>query len=124
MNRRDFLNPRRLARTAGPLVRVMDALQALEPEAPAADPVQLRFARRAMATTFEVILPFGTPLSHLIAEDALDEIDRLESQLTVYRDTSEVSRLNARAAHQPVSVEKNLFDLLALARRLHAETDG
>ena len=48
-------------------------------------------------------------------EAALDEVDRLEAQLTVYRDTSEVSRLNARAATGPVPVEEGLFDLLQLA---------
>src|SRR5437763_159644 len=111
MNRRDFLDPRRMAGTATP--------QAAE-EAP----VQLRFARRAMATTFEVILPFGTPDAHLLAIEALDEIDRLEAQLSVFRDTSEVSRLNARAARHPVPVERGLFELLARAKQLHEETGG
>jgi thiamine biosynthesis lipoprotein len=44
--------------------------------------------------------------------------------LTVYRDSSEVSRLNARAHRHPVRVEKNLYDLLAHACRLHRETAG
>jgi thiamine biosynthesis lipoprotein len=125
MNRRDFLHPRQLAQAAGPLVGAVDALQGLEPDAgPPAEAVHQHFARRAMATTFEVILPFGTPLAHVLANEALDEIDRLEEQLTVYREHSEVSRLNARAARHPVAVEQHLFDLLALARRLHDETDG
>ncbi len=115
MDRREFLDPRHLARAAGPLVDT--------PE-PAEAPVHLRFARRAMATTFEVIVPFGTPAAHEFAAAALDEIDRLEAQLTVYRDSSEVSRLNARAHRHPVRVEKNLFDLLAQARQLHADTEG
>ncbi len=77
-----------------------------------------------MATTFEVILPFDAPSAYECAEIALDEIDRLESQLTVFRDTSEVSLLNARAAHQPVRVERNLFDLLTLAKKIHVDTEG
>ncbi len=122
MNRRDFLDPRRLAQPAGSL---LDALEA-NPQTAEADaaPVHLRFGRRAMATTFEVILPFGTPDAHQVALDALDEIDRLEDQLTVYRDTSEVSRLNARASRHPVPVEQGLFDLLLLAQRLHDATGG
>lgn len=127
MNRRDFIDPRRLAQAAGPVLGAADALEEAlaqgRPE-PAADAVLLRFARRAMATTFEVIVPFGTPDAHVGAEAALDEIDRLEAQLTVYRESSEVSRLNARAHRGPVRVEPNLFGLLALARRLHAETGG
>jgi thiamine biosynthesis lipoprotein len=77
-----------------------------------------------MATTFEVILPFDTHSSHEIAQTALDEIDRLEALLTVYRDSSEVSRLNAQAASHPVRVETNLFELLALAQQIHRDTEG
>src|SRR5207245_2618942 len=53
-----------------------------------------------------------------------DEIDRLEAQLTVFREDSEVSFLNRRASQAPVPVADNLFDLIALAARLHLETDG
>lgn len=83
----------------------------------------LRYSRRAMATTFEVILPFSAN-AHQIAESALDEIDRLEAQLSVYRETSEVSRLNANAARAPIRVDAELFELLSLAQRIHRETDG
>src|SRR5579871_5496129 len=121
MNRRDFLDPSRLARAAGPILAGAADVAVPPPDEP---PVHLRFGRKAMATTFEVIVPFGTPSAHLAAVDALDEIDRLEAQLTVYRDTSEVSRLNACAARRPVPVERGLFDLLALARRIHDETGG
>lgn len=122
MNRREFLHPRRLVQVAAPVLGIADELAAQEASSSA--PVMLRFARRAMATTFEVILPFETPAAHEVAEAALDEIDRLEAQLTVFRDGSEVSRLNARAALHPVRVEQNLFDLLALAQRIHSDTEG
>src|SRR5204863_159694 len=75
----------------------------------------VRFSRPAMATTFEVLLPFGTPDALHAAADALDEIDRLEAQLTVYRGTSEVSRLNRAAAHAAIPVEEGLFGLLRMA---------
>ena len=81
-------------------------------------------AHKAMATTFEVLLPYGTPHALSIANAAFAEIDRLEQQLTVYRESSEVSRLNRLAATCPVPVEANLFDLLALAERISKETDG
>jgi thiamine biosynthesis lipoprotein len=120
MNRRDFLDPRALGRTLGPLVDAEEAT----PQPAEEVPVHLRFGRRAMATTFEVLLPCGTPEAHVVALAALDEIDRLEDQLTVFRDTSEVSRLNARAARHPVPVERGLFELLARAKQLHEETSG
>jgi thiamine biosynthesis lipoprotein len=122
MNRREFLHPRRLINIAGPVLAIVDELDGEEPSS--AEPLLLHFARRAMATTFEVILPFGTPAPNEIAQAVLDEIDRLEAQLTVFRESSDVSRLNAKAAHHPVRVDQILFDLLALAERLHRETEG
>ncbi len=127
MDRRNFLNPRQLASTAGPILAATDELCAAT-LLPASPPPQefalLRFSRRAMATTFEVLLPFGTPAALPAAESALDEIDRLESQLTVYRDTSEVSRLNQAAAHAAIPIEKGLFALLQMAARVTAESGG
>jgi FAD:protein FMN transferase len=122
MNRREFLHPRRLANVAAPVLGIADELET--PAESSSAPAFSRFARRAMATTFEVILPFGAEAACEAAEAALDEIDRLEAQLTVYRDTSEVSWLNARAAHEPVRVERNLFEILATARAIHDETGG
>src|SRR5215470_2457900 len=125
MNRRDFLHPRRLAQTAGQVLGAVSEIRALEPERAEAEEVALlRFGRRAMATTFEVIVPFGTPGAYEAAEAALDEIDRLEAQLTVYRDTSEVSRLNRLAPYTAIPVEDGLFDLLEAAARIHRHSDG
>jgi FAD:protein FMN transferase len=122
MNRREFLHPRRLAEVAGPVLGIAAELEASATSS--SDPVLLRFARRAMATTFEVILPFDAPAAHEVAETALAEIDRLEAQLTVFRDSSEVSRLNAMAADHPVRVEPNLFELLTVGERIHRATEG
>src|SRR5262249_14821679 len=84
----------------------------------------LRLSRRAMATTFEVLLPFGTPDALAKGAAALDLIDDLEDQLTPYRDHSEVCRLNRVAPYAPVAVEAGLFDLLARAADLTAATGG
>ncbi len=121
MNRRQFLHPSRLANLAAPALGIADELESSEESSASA---LLRFARRAMATTFEVIVPFDTPSASEFAQTALDEIDRLEAQLSVFRDPSEVCRLNAQAAHHPVRVEQNLFDLLARAEKIHRDTEG
>lgn len=75
--------------------------------------------------------PFGFELwgpdpHHLqaVAEEATEELDRLEQQLSAYVPTSDICWLNATAAGAPVRVEPELFDLLTLAARLHRETDG
>ncbi len=124
MNRRDFLHPRRLAQAAGQVLGALDEINSLAATPPSEDVALLRFSRRAMATTFEVLLPCGTPLAAAGAEEALDAIDRLEAQLTVYRDESEVSRLNRYAATSWITVEAGLFDLLSLSARLNADTQG
>lgn len=56
--------------------------------------------------------------------EALDLVEALEDQMTVYRADSEVIRINRRAADEPVPVEPRLFALLQLAARLHRGTQG
>jgi len=82
-------------------------------------------ARNAMATRFELVLN-GDEAGALRAagEEALDEIDRLENQLSLYRPGSEIAQLNARAAREPVRVTPTLFALLQHAQQLSAETGG
>jgi thiamine biosynthesis lipoprotein len=87
-------------------------------------PDLIRASRPAMGSFFEVRLPSGIPGALDLACRALDLIDALEAQLTVYRDDSEVSRLNATAHSGPVEVEKGLFDLLQVAVGLSDETQG
>lgn len=124
MNRRDFLRPRQLARSAGQVLGALDEVVP-PPQPPPPEAFALfRAARGAMATTFEVVLPVGTPEALAVAETALDEIDRLEAQLTVYRDTSEVSQLNRLAPFTAIPVEEGLYGLLELAARITADTEG
>src|SRR4029453_7162523 len=55
---------------------------------------------------------------------ALDLVERLEAQLTVYRDTSEIVAINRRAAREGGVVEPRLFDLFARAVELSRATGG
>jgi thiamine biosynthesis lipoprotein len=84
----------------------------------------IRARRAAMATCFEVRLGARVPGAVELASRALDLIDALEAQLTVYRTDSEVSRLNATGHLGPVVVEPGLFALLETAQRLGDETGG
>ena len=78
-----------------------------------------------MATRFEIVLHGDDPIALRAAgEDALNEVERLEAQLSLYRPTSEISKINARAAAGPVRIEPELFRLLQRAQRLHRETAG
>src|SRR5256885_702626 len=84
-----------------------------------------QISREAMACEFEVLLDAKKyPAGPDAAVEALDLVEALEAQLTVYRDTSEVSRLNQRAYEQPVVVEGRLFNLLSQAKELWQVTGG
>jgi FAD:protein FMN transferase len=81
--------------------------------------------RRAMACEFEVQLAAARnddSMEHVFA--ALDLVEALETQLTVYRDDSEVIRINQQAAAEPVQVEPRLFSLIQQAAALHGDTQG
>ncbi len=82
-------------------------------------------ARHAMATRFEIVLHGDNEAALRAAgEEALDEIERLDNQLSFYNPHSQISRLNARAAQKPVRIEPRLFELLERARKLNATLDG
>jgi FAD:protein FMN transferase len=85
----------------------------------------LRIGRRAMACEFEVLLNAGQYAdAPELAVAALDLVEHLEDQMTVYRPHSEVSRLNRSALEREVEVEPRLFELLRFAKELHRRTAG
>jgi thiamine biosynthesis lipoprotein len=91
-----------------------------------AAPVQrwVRAHRTIMACRFEVALPEADARHVDAALEALDEADRLEAALTVFRDTSELSRINREAAAAPARASEGLFALLTRCQTLYAETEG
>lgn len=82
-------------------------------------------ARKAMNTRFELVLHGTNPVSLQAAgEAALMEIERLDHQLSLFKESSEIARVNALAAHQPVRVSPEVFSLLVHAKHLSEETGG
>ena len=97
-----------LVKSRRPGVNRRDLLRMRRPEIPASSARKqamgerggselVRAHRPAMGSYFEVRLPAGTPGAVDLACRALDLIDVLEAQLTVYRDDSEVSRLDRKS---------------------------
>jgi len=78
-----------------------------------------------MASRFEALL-YGdhAPALRAAGEEALEEIQRLDRQLSLFRPGSEISELNRLAAERPVRVTPSLFRLLQHARQLWLETQG
>lgn len=94
-------------------------------EAETADSCIVRLSRVSMGTRFQVML-CGSNADYLedVGHLALDEVERLESQLSHYRSDSDVCDLNTWAQYRPVLVEPGLFNLLELAVRLSDTTEG
>nr|WP_303652488.1 FAD:protein FMN transferase [Paludisphaera mucosa] len=92
-------------------------------EAPGATDL-LRIHRPGMGSAFEIRLGARVPGAVELAGRALDRVEALEVQLTIYSDDSEVSRLNRTAHAGPVAVESGLFALLERARALSEWSGG
>jgi thiamine biosynthesis lipoprotein len=84
----------------------------------------LRVHRDVMACRFEVTLPEGAARHINAARTALDEADRIEAAFSLFRESSELSCVNRKAATSPVQVSEQLFALLTRCAALHAATEG
>jgi FAD:protein FMN transferase len=84
----------------------------------------LHLNRTAMACRFEITLPSNDQSDIAAANEALSLIDRLEDQMTVFRETSEISHINRNADSTAVEIEAGLFELLLLCEELYRATDG
>lgn len=116
--RRDLLHPERMAAlAAAALPRVPSDFEAVPDEL-------IRAGRPAMACLFEIFLPTRDRSRIMTVHRALDLIQELEGQMTVFRDDSEVALLNRRAFEHPVAAESGLFELLRLGARISRETGG
>lgn len=85
----------------------------------------VKLKREAMATVFEVILPnYEKPQKRRTATRLLDEIDRIESVLTIWKGQSELKTLNETAWKNPVKVSDDIFQLLTIAKSVFDWTEG
>ncbi len=124
-SRRDFLQGRTAARVLTDKVKSwVDTTSELLDPAPTGKQSMLAHAsRRAMACEFAVQyhLADEVPTDDILA--AFDLIDDLETQMTIYREHSQVIAINQQAANGPVTVEPGLFAVLKLSEKLYRETD-
>lgn len=82
-------------------------------------------ATHAMGTRFELVL-LGEREAMLRAagEEALDEITLWHRRLSIFDRSSMISAVNARAAHEPVPVDAETFELLVRCATLSQQTSG
>src|ERR1043165_5088112 len=84
----------------------------------------LHVNRKAMACRFEVTMPLSTESGVSIASAALDEVEEIERQLSVFKEESAISVVNRDAASRAVRVDRPLFHLLSFCKELYDETEG
>lgn len=85
----------------------------------------MRLSRHAMATRFELLLPGEEdPFRRAAGEEALREVERLESLLSFYRPESEIAHFNRRAGQGWIQVTPPFFYLLQRCSSYTQLTDG
>jgi FAD:protein FMN transferase len=84
-----------------------------------------RFAHKAMATVFEITCEHENPAyASQAASAAFELIDRLETELTGFRASSDISRINRLQAGEATPVGLWTMECLLMARHFFAETAG
>jgi thiamine biosynthesis lipoprotein len=79
----------------------------------------------AMGTIYELHLYARTANDAEHISDAVwEEVDRLDTLLSNYKEESELSRINAQAARTPVTTDPETFRLLAEAQHWSRVSDG
>lgn len=87
------------------------------------------YRHTAMYTTFEFIVygregerdPFALDQ---LAEQAFELIDSLERRISIWRETSQVSYVNAHAAERAIPIDADMVELIELCKQLHKDTSG
>jgi thiamine biosynthesis lipoprotein len=84
-----------------------------------------RFAHQAMATYFEAIIDEDDAVyAEQAAHAFFAEVDRLETLLTRFRPTSDLSQVNRLQPGQSVKVTLDLSECLAIAQEMYERTGG
>lgn len=88
-------------------------------------PGMKRFSHEAMATTYEIMVVHEDErYARQAAAAAFEEVDRLEGELSRFREDSDITRINNLRAHQPLQVGLDAFECLRLSVRMYGETNG
>lgn len=77
-----------------------------------------------MATEFSVLLAARDAPLMDAAFEALESLDEIERTLTVYRDDSEIARINAAAGSRPIVISGSTFELIRRSIQWSEKTGG
>ena len=104
--------------------QTLDRRQLLTARPRPQSPYWVRVHRAAMACRFEVTRSGEDAAGVGAAQAALREAARLEDLFSVFRESSELTAVNRRAAREPVPVSADLCAILARCAELNRTTDG
>ena len=125
--RRDFLSGKAALTSAANLITT--AIDELLPDKkPAtsqpAKPLMV-VSRQAMACQFEIRLETEAKSTSIeAAMQALDEVEAVEDQLTIYREKSELIEINKIASEGAADISKELYELFELANEMWHASNG
>lgn len=107
------------------LLLVLSALQSTVLASPPSAPIRLQRFTQAMGTTFTIDM-YGTDPTRMEAasKQAFSEVHRLDRMLSNYLPDSELNHVNAHAADAPVTVSRELFNLLRTCLEVSRKSDG
>ncbi|MBL8143573.1 MAG: FAD:protein FMN transferase [Acidobacteria bacterium] len=90
-----------------------------------AEDVLHRQSRRIMGSLAEIqVYHADAPLAARAIAAALDDMQRVDELLSLYKPASELSRMNAQAAMQPFRASADLYAFVKQCRAYHDETRG
>lgn len=85
----------------------------------------LHVSRSAMACEFQIFLNAGQyPHGVQTALEALEVVETLEQQMSLFRPDSLIQQINQQAALRPVGLQEWLFQLFQLADQIYQITEG
>lgn len=76
-----------------------------------------------IGTVCTVKIPQTTSAENIL-KDCFSELQRLETILSANSNSSELARVNTTAHKKPVAVSDELFELVALSKKISEQTDG
>ncbi len=94
------------------------------PAAARFEPVRAEASRSRWAASDIVAFGPDRGVVSTAAEQALDEVDRIDRLMSHYRPDSPLSRLNRRRPARPCAVDAELFDFIAESIDYSRESDG
>lgn len=84
-----------------------------------------RRSMRLMGNTFTIsVVACNAEFAGYCIDEAVNEIGRIERLLTTFNDASQVSDINRQAGIKPVTVDKEVYDLIERSVRISKLTQG